>query len=55
MSECYEKNVYNRIICVGRLHEQKGFDLLIKAFSLISAECEEWHVVIFGEGEKKKY
>lgn len=49
-----KKNVYNRIICVGRFHEQKGFDLLIKAFSLISAECEEWHVVIFGEGEEEK-
>ncbi len=43
-------NSNNRIICAGRLHEQKGFDLLIKAFSFISGECEGWHIDIYGEG-----
>ena len=40
----------HRIICVGRLHEQKGFDLLIDAFALIANQCPEWIVDIFGEG-----
>lgn len=40
-----------RIICVGRLNEQKGFDLLIEAFSLIADQCPEWHIDIFGSGE----
>ena len=40
-----------RIICVGRLNEQKCFDMLIEAFSLISEKCRDWHVVIFGTGE----
>lgn len=40
----------NRVICVGRLNEQKGFDLLIKSFSLIADKCADWHVDIFGDG-----
>ena len=40
----------HRIICVGRLHEQKGFDMLIDAFALIANQCPEWIVDIFGEG-----
>lgn len=43
----------NRIICVGRLHEQKGFDLLIDSFSHISEECPKWRIDIFGEGGEK--
>jgi glycosyltransferase involved in cell wall biosynthesis len=42
---------YNRIICAGRLHEQKGFDLLIEAFSLIADKCPNWIIDIYGEGD----
>lgn len=44
----------HRIVCVGRLNEQKGFDLLIEAFSLIADQCPEWHVDIFGSGEDEQ-
>ena len=44
----------HRIICVGRLHEQKGFDLLIEAFSLIADKCPEWVVDIYGNGDEKQ-
>lgn len=44
----------HRIICVGRLHEQKGFDLLIEAFSLIADKCSEWSVDIYGDGDEKQ-
>jgi len=44
-----------RIISVGRLHEQKGFDLLIHAFSEISDFCPKWHLDIYGEGDDEKY
>lgn len=40
----------NRIIAVGRLHGQKGFDLLIKAFSLIASEIPDWYIDIYGHG-----
>lgn len=53
----YPKNVDNnkpefkRILAVGRLNHQKGFDKLIKAFSLISNDHPLWHIDIFGHGE----
>lgn len=43
-----------RIIAVGRLHRQKGFDMLIDAFSLVQKKCPQWSVSIFGGGEDEK-
>ena len=43
-----------RIISVGRLYEQKGFDMLIEAFALIADKCPEWHIDIFGSGEDEQ-
>lgn len=43
-----------RIICVGRLHEQKGFDMLIDAFALIAERCPDWKIDIYGDGSEKK-
>jgi glycosyltransferase involved in cell wall biosynthesis len=42
-----------RIIAVGRLSNQKRFDRLIDAFSLIANTYPKWHVDIFGEGQLK--
>lgn len=39
-----------RIISAGRLENVKGFDLLIEAFYLISDQCPQWHIDIFGKG-----
>ena len=56
LNEIPEKHIDNcqRIICVGRLAKQKGFDLLIKAFSMISSQCPQWHIDIYGHGEDEK-
>ena len=41
-----------RVIAVGRLDFQKGFDRLIEAWALIPAALrKEWHLDIFGQGE----
>ena len=42
----------NIILAVGRLHNIKGFDMLIKAFSLIANN--RWKLYIAGEGEERE-
>ena len=39
------------ILSVGRLHFQKGHDVLIKAFKKVYADFPEWRLIIYGEGE----
>lgn len=42
------------ILSVGRLHRQKGHDVLIKAFALLPQELrEQWHLRIVGEGVER--
>lgn len=38
------------LLAVGRLDAQKQFDLLLRAFSLISLKCSNWDLVVLGEG-----
>ncbi|HUH88195.1 MAG TPA: glycosyltransferase family 4 protein [Pusillimonas sp.] len=40
-----------RLLAVGRLHEHKGFDLLISAFGQLEGYFPNWDLVILGEGE----
>lgn len=42
-----------RVIAVGRLDYQKGFDRLIKAWDIVAKEprLKEWRLDIFGQGE----
>lgn len=42
-----------RILCVGRLNDQKRIDRLVTAFSMIADKYPAWHVDIFGEGDKR--
>lgn len=39
-----------RAIAVGRLEEQKGFDILIGCWPDIAKEHPDWHLDIYGEG-----
>jgi GalNAc-alpha-(1->4)-GalNAc-alpha-(1->3)-diNAcBac-PP-undecaprenol alpha-1,4-N-acetyl-D-galactosaminyltransferase len=42
-----------RIVAMGRLVPQKGFDRLIDAFARITERHPEWDLVIFGEGPER--
>lgn len=42
-----------RIVSIGRLDRQKGFDLLIDAFAAIAARHPDWDLTIFGEGDQR--
>lgn len=43
-----------RVIAVGRADYQKGFDLLIQAWAIVSKKYPDWHLNIFGNGEKSE-
>lgn len=42
------------LLAAGRLEKQKGFDLLIDAFSDLSDSCADWDLVILGEGAERQ-
>ena len=41
------------VLAVGRLHEQKGFDLLLQAWKPIEKTYSDWSLRIVGEGPKR--
>ena len=43
-----------RVLAVGRLHKDKGFDLLINAFEQIANYFPNWDLVILGEGSLRE-
>lgn len=47
ISTCKNK----RVISVGRLSEQKGFDMLIDAWKIVEEKHPDWELNIYGEGE----
>ncbi len=48
------KSKKNVLLAVGRLHEQKGFDLLLQAWKPIEENHPEWALRIVGEGPKRE-
>ena len=42
------------IMSMGRLTNQKGFDILLKAFAKIAAKYPQWQLIILGEGELRQ-
>ena len=44
-----------RVIAVGRYCQEKGFDLLLEAWSKVYMNCPEWRLELFGDGDKASY
>ena len=44
-----------RVICAGRYAPQKGYDLLIKAWQKINISFSDWHLYIFGNGNREPF
>ena len=42
-----------KIVTIGRLDSQKGYDNVIKAFSIISKDNPDWKLEIYGSGPEK--
>ena len=41
------------VVAVGRIDENKNHRMLIKAFAQIASEFPDYHLIIYGEGEKR--
>lgn len=46
---------HKRVIAVGRYVYQKGFDLLLEAWSMVEKERPDWQLAIYGMGERAPY
>ena len=40
-----------RVIAVGRYSHEKGYDLLLSAWKVVSDACKDWKLEIFGDGD----
>ena len=47
-----DSDTHPRIVALGRLHHQKGFDILIGAMTRV-AELHDWHLVLAGDGPQE--
>ena len=44
----------HRLISIGRLTHQKGYDILIRSFSALANQHPEWQLVIYGDGPDRQ-
>ena len=51
----YSERMERRVIAVGRYVYQKGFDMLLQAWSKIDKLYPDWQLAIFGDGDRTPY
>lgn len=51
VNQCISSRNSKSVISVGRLDFQKGYDYLIKAWSIVAQKHPDWHLDIYGEGD----
>lgn len=44
-----------RVIAIGRYFDEKGYDLLLKAWAIVEKRCNDWELAIYGDGNKSYY
>lgn len=44
-----------RVIAIGRYCHEKGYDHLLQAWAIVQEKCLEWHLAIFGDGDRTVY
>ncbi|WP_294746786.1 glycosyltransferase family 4 protein [uncultured Prevotella sp.] len=44
-----------RVLAVGRYSHEKGFDLLLQAWSKVEKSCIDWRLDVFGDGDRTPY
>ena len=47
------ERIYKRVITLGRLDIQKGYDLLLKTWKIVNCKHPDWHLDIYGDGDEK--
>lgn len=52
---CVSSLTEKRVIAVGRYVYQKGFDLLLQAWSEIEKQYPDWQLAIYGDGNRTPY
>jgi len=52
---CQKRSDTKRIISVGRYSNEKGFDLLLKIWSIVEKEFSDWQLDIYGMGDPTPY
>jgi len=53
IQENFSNSPAQQVISMGRLVEEKGFDLLIRAFSELTDQFPDWRLKILGEGPER--
>lgn len=51
----FSQQTEKRVLAVGRYSHEKGFDLLLKVWSLVEKKHPDWRLDIFGDGDKTQY